>query len=111
MPDERCNIAVGHRVRYLRVDQVRKPGNAAFEESVGDVHDTGLVLKNGDLWSLFHLADGIKQAIGWHPSVRVDDEDIVAHTDVPIGPSEPLILRDHVRHGILICGGFVFLRP
>ena len=109
--DERRDVTRGHGVANLRVDEVGEERDAALEEGFRDVHDAGSVLENSDVGALLHLGHTVDETVLRHASVRVDEQDVVAHTDVTVGPGAALVFFEHFGESVSVCLGFVFLRP
>ena len=111
VPDEGRHVAVGHGVPDGRVDEVREEGDTLLEEARRHVHDARLVLDDGHLRVLLHLADGVEEAVGRHARVRVDEQDVVAHADVALGPRAALVLGDGLLQALGVRRLLVLLRP
>lgn len=90
---------------------MREEGDTLFKEAGRHVHDTGFELDDGDRWVLLHLTDGVEEAVSRHTRVRVDDQDVIAHANVALGPSATLVLRDDGLQAFVIRGLLVLLRP
>ena len=109
--NERRDIAVCNCKRDGGVDKIREEGDAAFEESVGNVHDTGLELNDGNLRRLLHFAYSIQEAVLGHTGIGVDDQNVVADSNVAISPSPALVLFHDLLQAAHVSIGLVFLSP
>ena len=82
-----------------------------LEEGVGNVHDTGMELRDGNLGTLLHLAYGIQQTVRRHTSVRVNDQDVIAHADIAISPGTSLIIPQDLGQAVTVSSELVFVVP
>ena len=108
--DKGGDVAVGDGVPDGRVDKVGEEGDAVLEVGVDYLHDSRRELHDADLGGLFHFGDGIQQTVGGHAGVGVDEEDVIAHADVAIGPGAAVFLED-VLQSSFVGLGFVVLGP
>lgn len=67
---------------------------AILEVSIYDLHDAPAELHDADLRRLLHLAHSVEQAVGWHASVGIDNEDVVADANIAIRPSAAMLFDD-----------------
>lgn len=109
--NEWCNITRGDGKLDLGVDHVGEEGDTVLEEAIGDVHNTGGILNDGDLRGVLHLGDGVDEAVGRNTRVGVDDEDVITHANVAVRPSAALVLGDDLVESVLVGIGFVLLCP
>lgn len=109
--DEGRNITVSDSELDGSIDQVSEEGDSTLEERIGDVHDTGSVLDDGNLRGLLHLRDGVKETVGGDTGVGVDQEDVVTHADVAIGPGAALVLLNNFGESVAVSVGLIFLSP
>lgn len=109
--DERSNITGCDSVLDLSVDEVGEEGDTALEERVCDVHDTGGVLEDSDFGRKLHFGNSVEQAVGRHTGIGVDNQNVVAHTDVTISPGAALVLLNTLHESGLVGLSFVFLSP
>jgi len=108
--DERSDVTVGDSETNGRVNQVGEVGDTVFEESPDDLHDTGRELHDTDLGRLLHLGDGIQETILWNTGVGVDENDVVADTDITISPGTTMLVEDFLETAT-IGFGFIVLVP
>jgi len=108
--DEGGDVAGGHAETDSGVNEIREEGDAVFEIVIRDLHDARGELDDGYAGRLFHFAGGIEETVFRHTGVGVDDEDIVANTDVAVSPGAAVFLENFFQ-AALVCDRFVDLAP
>lgn len=108
--DEGCDVTVGDGVFDGRIDQVGEIGDTVLEEGPGDLHDTGGELHDADFLTALHLGDGVKDTILWHTGVGVDNDNVVADTNVAVCPRTSVLVEDLLQRGTVGLG-LVILVP
>ena len=110
MADERRDVAVGDGVADSSIDKVGEEGDAVLEIGVDDLHDAGGELHDAHVGGELHLGGGIEDAVGGDTGVGVNQNDVVAHPDVAIGPGDAALVDDFLE-AALVGYGFVVLGP
>lgn len=101
MSDEWSHVAVGHRILDGGVDQVGEEGDAVLEESVNHLHYPAGELHDAHVWGTLHFAYRVQQTVCGHPRVAVDQQDVVANSDVAVGPHARRLVQDTLKRLIV----------
>ena len=110
MADEGRDIAVGDGIANGSINKVGEESDAVLEIGVDDLHDAGGELHDAHVRGELHLGGGIEDAVGGDTGVGVNQNDVVAHTDVAIGPGDAALVDDFLE-AALVGYGFVVLGP
>ena len=108
--DEGSDVAVGDGVANGGVDEVGEEGDAVLEIRVDDLHDAGGELHDSHVRGELHLRGGIEDAVGRDAGVGIDEDDVVAHPDVAVGPGDAALVDD-LLEASLVGECFVVLSP
>ena len=93
-----------------RVDQVGEEGDAVLKVRVHDLHDARRELQDADVGRLLHLGHGVEEAICWYTSVGIDEQDIIANSDIAVGPCTTVLLECLLQR-LLIRLSLIMLAP
>ena len=108
--DEGRDVAVGDGVADRGVDEVGEEGDAVFEVGVHHLHDSGGELEDPDPGAALHFRGGVQEAVGRHAGVAVYDEDVVAYSNVAVGPGARVGHKDFFE-ACIVGQIFVILGP
>lgn len=84
-----------------RVNLVREECDTVLEVIADDLHNACRVLDDGDFWGKEHLSGTVKKAVDGNTGVGIDNQNVLSHADVSIGPRLSIVIQNLVKSSLV----------